>query len=73
MDKANDAPGSQNEDPLQLSPKGRALMKRAQNHQLGREFLVQGHPESVAVIHGVSPFVVQEVRDYLGRAPKDLG
>jgi hypothetical protein len=67
MDKPSEKPGGTPEAQPPLSPKGRALIEKAQGHELGRNFLLEGDPESVAVIHGVHPFVVNEVRDFLAR------
>ena len=50
-----------------LSRPARELPERADRHHLGREFLRVGHPESVAVIHGVHPTLVHECREWLHR------
>lgn len=72
MAKAGDAKDRTSGAGAKLSQKGQDLIQMAGVHKLGVDFLVEGHPESVAVIHGVHPFVVQEVRDYLNRKRKGL-
>ncbi|RMG47601.1 MAG: hypothetical protein D6718_03165 [Acidobacteria bacterium] len=51
----------------ELESAARLLLDRARNHRLGVEFVLQGHPESVAALHGVHADVVHAARELLAR------
>ncbi|UCF66978.1 MAG: hypothetical protein JSV80_14505 [Acidobacteriota bacterium] len=57
--RASSAPGEP------ISAAARSLIRAAQGHEFGVQFLLDGFPESVAVIHGVHASVVYEARSYL--------
>lgn len=47
----------------------RALIRRADDHALGRDFLLHGALGAVAATFGVHAYVVDAVRDRLEREP----
>ena len=47
------------------------LIQRAERHELGRDFLVQGAPDAVAATFGVHAFLVDAARDHMAGGPED--
>lgn len=45
------------------------LIRRADGHELGRDFLLHGALGAVAATFGVSAFLVDAARDHLAPAP----
>ena len=54
--------------PPDLTSAARSLIEEAKQHEFGLDFLADGFPESVAVIHGVHADVVHTARELLANA-----